>query len=74
MVALLVLAYEEACETELADLIATDLATGTLPAANNLRGRLRQRHGALPADVPVDLPALSTYDSLLEVRPLEVRP
>lgn len=69
MVALLVLAYEEACESELADLIATELATGTLPEARDLRGRLRQRDSALPADVPVDLPALSTYDSLLEGRP-----
>lgn len=59
----------EACESELADLIATELATGTLPEARDLRGRLRQRDGALPADVPVDLPALSTYDSLLEGRP-----
>jgi hypothetical protein len=69
MVALLVLAYEEACESELADLIATELATGTLPEARDLRGRLRPRDGALPADVPVDLPALSIYDSLLEERP-----
>ena len=38
-------------------------------AALESSGRLRQRNGTLPADVPVDLPALSTYDSLLEERP-----
>jgi hypothetical protein len=69
MVALLALAYEEACEAELAALIAGDLAAGTLPDAGELRARLRPRHGSVPADVPVVLTALSRYDSLLEGRP-----
>ena len=69
MVALLALAHEEACEAELAALIAGDLALGVLPKASELRGQLRPRHAAAFADVPVLLTALSCYDSLLEGRP-----
>ena len=69
MVDLLALAHEEACEAELAALIAHDLATGTLPETADLRSRLRPRHAAAFADVPVLLTALSCYDSLLEGRP-----
>ena len=67
MVALLALAHDEACEAELAALIAEDLAAGRAPDARDLRDRLEPRQRDLPADVPVALTELACFDALLEV-------
>ena len=67
MVALLALAHDEGCEAELAALIAADLAAGRAPDARDLRDRLEPRGRDLPADVPVALTALASFDALLEV-------
>ena len=67
MVALLALAHDEGCEAELAALIAEDLAAGRDPDARDLRDRLEPRGRGLPADVPVALTALASFDALLEV-------
>ena len=69
MVALLWLAHEETCEAELAALIAENLAAGHLPDAGELQQRLEPRRRSLPADTPVALTALASFDALLEVRP-----
>jgi hypothetical protein len=69
MVELLWLAHEEACEAELASLIAEDLAAGASPDARNLKRRLEPRRRELPDDVPVALTALASFDMLLEARP-----
>lgn len=66
MVALLALAHDEGCEAELAALIAADLAAGRAPDARDLRARLEPRGRDLPADVPVALTALASFDALLE--------
>ena len=68
MVDLLGLAHDEGCEAELAALIAEDLAGGRLPDARQLKPRLAPRHRPLPADVPVQLTDLASFDALLEVR------
>jgi len=68
MVDLLGLAHDEGCEAELAALIAEDLAGGRLPDARQLKPRLAPRHRPLPADVPVALTDLASFDALLEVR------
>lgn len=68
MVALLALAHDEACEAELAALIAEELALRRAPDARDLRDRLAPRGRDLPADVPVSLTALASFDALLEVR------
>ncbi len=67
MVALLALAHDEDCEAELAALIAADLAAGRDPDARELGDRLEPRGRDLPADVPVALTALASFDALLEV-------
>ena len=69
MVELLWLAHDKACETELAALIAEDLAADRLPEAKALRARLEPRRRSLPADTPVALTALASFDALLEARP-----
>lgn len=69
MVDLLWLAYDEVCEAELAALIADDLAEARLPKAKTLKTRLEPRRRSLPADTPVALTALASFDALLEVRP-----
>jgi hypothetical protein len=66
MVALLALAHDESCEAELAALIAEDIAAGRVPDARDLRGRLEPRGRELPADVPVALTMLASFDALLE--------
>ena len=66
MVALLALAHDEGCEAELAALIAGELAAGRAPDARDLRDRLEPRGRDLPADVPVALTALASFDALLE--------
>lgn len=68
MVELLWLAHEETCEAELAALIAEDLTAERLPEAKTLRQRLEPRRRSLPADVPVALTTLASFDALLEVR------
>ena len=65
MVALLALAHDEGCEAELAHLIAEDLVEGRTPDAHDLRARLEPRGRDLPADVPVALTALASFDALL---------
>ena len=68
MVELLWLAHDEACEAELAALIAEDLADRRLPEARKLKLRLEPRRRSLPEDVPVALTELASFDALLEVR------
>jgi hypothetical protein len=68
MVDLLWLAHDEACEAELAALIAEELASGGLPDAYRLKPRLEPRRRSLPTDVPVALTDLASFDALLEVR------
>ena len=68
MVDLLWLAHHEACEAELAALIAEDLAVGRLPHAPELKMRIEPRRRALPTDVPVALTELASFDALLEMR------
>ncbi len=68
MVDLLGLAHDEGCEAEPAVLIAEDLADGGLPDADRLKPRLAPRHRALPADVPVALTELASFDALPEMR------
>lgn len=68
MVELLWLAHDEACEAELALLIAEDLVDGRLPEAAKLKPRLAPRRQSLPEDVPVALTELTSFDALLEVR------
>lgn len=65
MVALLALAHDEACEAELAGLIADALQAGALPDPAGLRTRITERARSLPADLTVVLPPLASYDSLL---------
>jgi len=67
MVGLLAMAHEEACEAELAGLIAAELRAGRLPEAGALRRRLRPASD-LPADVPVALTAPAQFDALLSHR------
>jgi hypothetical protein len=69
MVDLLWLAHDEACEAELAALIAEDLAADCLPEAKTLKMRLEPRRRSLPADTPVALTTLASFDALLEIRP-----
>jgi transposase InsO family protein len=69
MVDLLWLAHEEACEAELAHLIAEDLSYGGLPDADDLRLRLEPRGRAMPTDIPVALTGLAQFDALLGTQP-----
>ena len=66
MVELLWVAHDEACEAELAGLIAEDLAAGRLPEAQRLRPRLEPRRRSLPDDLAVALTELTSFDALLE--------
>ncbi len=68
MVDLLWLAHDEASEAALAALIAEGLAAGRLPDARDLQRRLEPRRRSLPADVPVALTDLASFDALLEAR------
>ena len=67
MVDLLWLAHDKTCEAELAALITEELAAGRLPVARDLTMRLEPRRRSLPADVPVALTELASFDALLEV-------
>ena len=64
MVDLLALAHERACEAELGDALAADLAIGRLPEIAALRARFAPDPAALP-EVTVTLAPLSDYDALL---------
>ena len=68
MAELLWLAHDEGCEAELAGLITDDLTSGTLPDARDVAKRLEPRRRTLPADVPVALTELASFDALLEAR------
>lgn len=68
MVDLLWLAHDEACEAELAGLIAGVLDEGLLPEARALKPKLVPRRRELPGDTPVTLTDLSSFDDLLEGR------
>lgn len=65
IVGLLDLAARGACEVDLAQVLSDLLAAGTLPDLAGLEARFAPRVGTLPA-VAVDLPALASYDALLE--------
>lgn len=63
MVALLALAHEHACETELAAALDETLDAGVLPDPIALERRFARRAQAAP-DVIVTLPPLESYDTL----------
>ena len=65
MVGLLALAYDRACEAELAAAIDASLARGELPDLDRLRERFRP-HTVMPA-VAIDLAPLSAYDELASI-------
>jgi len=65
MVDLLFIAHEQACEVELAHLLAADLSLGQVPDPRALVSRLAPRHMSLPADIAVVHPALEGFDVLL---------
>ncbi len=64
MVELLALAHERACESELAALLADDLAASRLPDLAALRRRFAPDPATLPA-VIVQLAPLAVYDTLI---------
>jgi hypothetical protein len=64
MVDLLALAHDRACEAELADVLAGDLAEGRLPDMAALRVRFSPDPARLP-EVVVELVPLAIYDALL---------
>ena len=65
MVDLLFIAHDQACEAELAHLLAADLDAGRVPDPKALASRLAPRHMALPRDVTVAHPSLDSFDALL---------
>ncbi|HYN63077.1 MAG TPA: IS21 family transposase [Candidatus Limnocylindrales bacterium] len=68
MVDLLFIAHDQACETELAHLLAEDLDAGRVPDPGALASRLSPRHMTLPRDVAVAHPSLDSFDALLKAR------
>jgi len=56
---------EQACETELAHLLAAYLDAGRVPDPKALALRLAPRATALPTDVAVTHPSLGSFDALL---------
>jgi len=65
MVDLLFIAHDQACEAELAHLLAADLDAGRAPDPKALASRLAPRHMALPRDVTVAHQSLDSFDALL---------
>jgi hypothetical protein len=65
-VELLALAFERACEAELADAVAADLDAGRLPDPAALRLRFRPEATPIP-QVAVELAPLAVYDQLARV-------
>ena len=66
MVGLLELAHERACEADLAAELERVLAAGALPDLAALQQHFAPTQAAIP-DVIVTLPALASYDVLLEM-------
>jgi len=66
MVGLLALAYDRACEAELALAIEVDLDAGALPDLDRLRERFQPDRAMIP-EVTVALVPLATYDELAAV-------
>ena len=64
MVELLGLAHDRACEAELAELLADDIAADRLPDMAALRAQFAPDPASLP-DVVVELAPLTDYDVLL---------
>ena len=64
-VELLALAHERACEAELAQILAEDLAARRIPCLTTLRARFCPDPANLP-EVVVELVPLSIYDGLIE--------
>jgi len=65
MVDLLFIAHDQACEAELAHLLAADLDAGRAPDPKALASRLAPRQMALPRDVTVAHQSLDSFDALL---------
>ena len=65
MVDLLFIAHEQACEAELAHLLAADLDAGRVPEPKALVLLLVPKATALPRDVAVAHPSLDSFDALL---------
>jgi len=65
MVDLLFIAHEQACEVELAQLLAADLDAGRVPEPKALVLLLVPKTTALPRDVAVAHPSLDSFDALL---------
>jgi hypothetical protein len=65
MVELLALAHDRACEAELADSLAADLARDLLPDIAALRARFAPDPAMLP-NVVVEFVSLNSYDALLD--------
>ena len=65
MVDLLFIAHDQACEAELAHLLADDLDAGRAPDPELLMLRLSPKQTALPRDVAVAHPSLDSFDALL---------
>jgi hypothetical protein len=65
MVDLLFIAHEQACEAELAHLLAADLDAGQVPEPTALVLLLVPKATALPRDVAVAHPSLDSFDALL---------
>ena len=65
MVDLLFIAHEQACEAELAHLLAADLGAGRVPEPGALVLLRAPKATALPRDVAVAHPSLDSFDALL---------
>nr|WP_211314653.1 hypothetical protein [Cereibacter changlensis] len=65
MVDLLFIAHDQACEAELAHLLADDLGASRAPDPDLLMLRLSPKQTALPRDVAVAHPSLDSFDALL---------
>jgi len=66
MVALLFIAHDQACEAELAHLLADDLGSGLIPDPKTLAAQITPKQTALPKDIAVSHPSLDSFDTLLE--------
>jgi plasmid stability protein len=68
MVDLLFIAHDQACEAELAHLLAKAIDAGRVPDPGALASRLSPKQTALPRDVAVVHPSLDSFDALLGAR------
>ncbi len=69
-VELLALAYDRACEAELAQVIDADLDAGRLPDLTSLREQFGPSPGSVPV-IEVELVPLSAYDELASIYAVE---